>query len=148
MNFDALDADLTTDEGLRLVVYDDATGKPIRPGTLVKGHPTIGIGRALDTHGLSRAEVSLLLENDTRQLAAELASKLPWFSSLNDVRQRVLAEMAFQLGIDGLLRFDGLMTFCRNGNFEAATIAMLASKWATQTPARAKHLAERMRTGA
>lgn len=148
MNVDALDQDLTSDEGLRLFVYDDATGLPIRPGTLVKGHPSIGIGRALDIHGISKAEAQSLLDNDTKPLAAELAQKLAWFGSLNDARQRVLAEMAFQLGVNGLLEFGALITACASGNFVRAAVAMLASKWATQTPTRARRLADRMRTGA
>ena len=43
-------ARLTDEEALRFVVYDDATGRPIVPGTHVIGHPSIGIGRALDVH--------------------------------------------------------------------------------------------------
>lgn len=59
---------LRAEEGLRLTVYDDATGKPIKPGTLVKGHPTIGIGRALDVNGITEAEAEYLKANDVAKI--------------------------------------------------------------------------------
>jgi GH24 family phage-related lysozyme (muramidase) len=55
---------LEREEGLRTLVYDDATGKPIGPGSVVQGHPTIGIGRALDVNGITAVEADFLLEND------------------------------------------------------------------------------------
>ena len=35
----------------------------------------------------------------------------------------------------------------RHGDFELAAVAMLDSKWARQTPKRAKRLAEQMKNG-
>jgi hypothetical protein len=46
--------DLIVDEPLKLYVYDDATVMPLRPGYLLKSRLTIGIGRALDVHGISK----------------------------------------------------------------------------------------------
>ena len=65
--------ELTRDEGQLLTVYDDATGAAIKPGTSVKGHPTIGIGRALDVHGISAAEAAYLLGNDIDGIVAQLS---------------------------------------------------------------------------
>ena len=47
------------DEGVRLRVYDDATGEPLHPGMTLKGHPSIGYGRALDVNGISLKESKL-----------------------------------------------------------------------------------------
>ena len=44
---------LTADEGLRLKVYDDHNGEPIKKGSKVEGYPTVGIGRELQNFGLS-----------------------------------------------------------------------------------------------
>lgn len=64
INKTALILELTGEEGKRRFVYDDATGAPLSPGVLCKGHPTVGIGRALDVHGISVVEGQLLRAND------------------------------------------------------------------------------------
>ena len=48
------------------VVYDDATGKPIRAGDTLIGHPTLGFGRNLSGKGIEddEAEVMEALERD------------------------------------------------------------------------------------
>lgn len=138
---------LRREEGLRLTVYDDATGKPLAPGMTLVGHPTIGIGRCLDRKGLSMAEASLLLENDITEIRAQLAKALPWIATLSAARQTVLEAMAFQLGLAGLLKFRNTLAAIERGDYAAAAEGMLASLWARQTPARARRMAEMMRAG-
>jgi lysozyme len=147
IDFDLLAQELTSDEKTVLVVYDDKTGLPIKPGTLVIGHPTIGTGRCLDTNGISAEEDRMLLKNDMWSRADELYRKLPWLEALDDVRQRVLVNMSFQMGVDGLLGFHDTLAAVQSGAYAKAAQHMLASQWANQTPARAKRLAERIRTG-
>ena len=147
MDLDSLTADLIEDESIRLVVYDDATGLPLHPGMMIKGHPTIGVGRALDTHGISRDEAMMLLHNDMVGTTDQLHENLPWLARLDDVRQRVIAEMAFQLGMAGLLGFHAMLTALEREEYASAAQQMLQSKWAGQVPNRAKRLAERVRTG-
>ncbi|MFV0678197.1 hypothetical protein [Variovorax sp. tm] len=55
--------------------------------------------------------------------------------------------MSFQLGVDGLLGFKHTLALIEEGNYTFAADNMLKSKWADQTPARAKRLANQMRTG-
>lgn len=147
MNFDLLTTLLTKDEGVRLTVYDDATGQAIKPGSHVIGHPTIGIGRALDTHGLTQREAAELLHNDMWAVSGEIYKRLPWVEQLDEVRQVVLASMAFQMGVDGLLGFHDTLQAVQAKAYTRAAQEMLSSHWAQQTPARAKRLAEMMRTG-
>jgi lysozyme len=73
----ALGVLLEREEGLRLAVYDDATGKPLLPGMKVVGHPTIGIGRCLDRKGITEAEARALLENDLAKVRSQVAKALP-----------------------------------------------------------------------
>jgi lysozyme len=147
MNFDLLTSTLVKAEGIRYQVYDDATGQPIKPGSHVIGHPTIGVGRALDVKGISPVEVSDLLLNDMHAIADALHSKLKWFDSLDDTRQVILASMAFQMGVDGLLGFKNMLAAIERGDYATAGAEMLDSAWAKQTPSRAQHMAEAMRTG-
>ena len=136
MNMDALVAELTRDEGLRLKPYLDTVGKT-----------TIGVGRNLTDVGISEDEADYLLRSDISRTVADLNRLLPWWSTLDDVRQRVLANMAFNMGAVGLSEFHQTLTAIQAGAYEAAASGMLHSLWARQVGPRALRLAEMMRTG-
>jgi lysozyme len=91
--------------------------------------------------------MTFLLNNDIDDRIDALTRNLPWFQNLDDARRGVLLNMAFQLGVEGLLAFEHTLPLVRDGKYENAAHAMLESKWAQQTPARAERLAEQMRTG-
>lgn len=136
--------------GQRHVVYDDATGKPIRPGMLVKGHPTIGYGRALDVRGISQDEADALLDADLAE-AEETAQRFGGdvWEGLGEVRQAVLIDMAHNLGARGLNGFVRMRFALLSGDFDGGTDEMLDSAWRRQVgESRAGRLADMMRTGA
>lgn len=135
-------------EGLRLFVYDDATGKPIKQGTTVQGHPTIGYGRLLDDrNGITLEMAEAMLTEDLGRVKRQVAVSLPWADRLTESRREVLYEMCFQLGLRGLLGFRLTLNHIKNGDYDKAAREMLNSRWARQTPSRAKALAEVMRNG-
>lgn len=135
-------------EGLRLQVYDDATGKPIGPGSQVIGKPTIGIGTLICAPGgITQAEAQFLLNNRIAIAAAAANALVPGLQQSDTVRFDVLTEMAFQLGAAGLAAFTNTLQAVRDGRWSDAAADMMASRWATQTPARAQALAAIMRSG-
>jgi lysozyme len=138
---------LAREEGLRLTVYDDATGRPLAPGSTLVGHPTIGVGRCLDRRGITAAEAMALLENDIAELRVQVAQALPWAAGLSENRRLVLQAMAFQMGLAGLLAFKDTLAAMRRGDYGVAADSMLASAWARQTSARAARMAAMMRAG-
>lgn len=147
MDRDQLVKDLMRDEGVHLTVYDDATGKPLKKGDTVVGHPTIGIGRALDfVHGITKEEALFLAENDIEAVERQLVS-LPYWAGLDEVRQRVLANMAFNLGFAGLLGFRDMLRDVSEARWEFAARAMEDSIWYRAVGDRGVRLAETMRTG-
>ncbi len=148
--FDAakLAADLERDEGFRSAVYDDATGGPIVPGTHVQGHPTVGFGRALDVNPLTIDEARALLANDIATTTAALFSELPWARDLDEVRCRALVNMAFNLGVAGLLTFHNMLRALQQGAWQSAARHALQSKWASQVGVRAMRIAKMLETGA
>ena len=130
---------LEQEEGREASVYKDH-----------RGFYTIGIGRLVDERkggGLSDEEIDFLLTNDIKKKTAELLQKAPWVASLDQVRLDALIAMAFQLGVDGLLGFKTSLGLIKGGRYTEAAEQMLKSLWATQTPARAKRVAEQIRTG-
>lgn len=114
------------------------------------GYLTIGVGRLIDKRkggGISQEESAYLLKNDIDRKVAELNKRIPWWTKLDDARKGVLLNMSFQMGTDGLLGFKNTLAMIQAGNYEGAAKGMLQSKWARQTPSRAKRMAEQMRTG-
>ncbi|MCW3505640.1 lysozyme family protein [Burkholderia cenocepacia] len=131
-----LKAELTLDEGRRSRIYVDTVGK-------VSG----GIGRNLTDKGFRDNEIDLMYQNDIAETEAWLDRNLPWWRSLDPVRQRVLMNMAFNMQ-GRLLTFVNTLAAMKRGDYAAAADGMLASKWATQVGARATRLANMMRSGA
>lgn len=135
-----LTAQLRRDEGTKATAYQDHLG-----------YWTIGVGRLIDSRkpgaGLRPDEIDYLLRNDINDRVQALTKALPWFDRLDEARRGVLINMAFQLGTAGLLGFKSTLALIAAGKYAEAAEQMLKSKWATQTPARAKRLAEQMKTG-
>ena len=119
-----------------------------KPYRCTEGYLTVGFGTNLDA-GLSREEAALLLRYRLDRAAEDVARALPWTAGLDDVRRGVLVAMTYQLkgGIAGLVKFKGTLSAIQRQDWEAAARGMLASKWARQTPGRAKRTAEAMRSG-
>jgi lysozyme len=131
---------LRRDEGVLLQVYDDANGQQIVPGYRLVGHPTIGVGRALDVHGISQDEATDLLWADMAKYAEELMP-LPWFAALDPARRRAIMNMRHQLGLGGLLLFKNMIVCLEAKDYTAAAIAGGKSQWArTQSPQRAQRV--------
>jgi lysozyme len=134
MDNDILTKELIADEGLRLKPYRDTVGKL-----------TIGVGRNLDDEGITKEEALYLLNNDIQRVKGQLVS-VQTFSQLSDVRQRVLTEMAFNMGIGGLMGFREMWQAIQVKDWDGAANAMLDSLWAKEVGQRAVRLATCMRT--
>ena len=129
-----------------MVPYDDATGKPLKRGDTLQGNLTLGVGH-LCSNPISYAAATQILEDDIISTMGQMNGHIEWWATLNDTRQRVLASMAFNMGIDGLLGFQHMLAAAKAGDFAKAADEMLDSKWAKQVGARAIRLAQMMRTG-
>ena len=123
-------------EGVRLKAYKCTADKT-----------TIGVGRNLDDLGITEEEADYLLANDISRVKVALSREIPWLADLNDVRQRVLLDMAFNLGISGLMQFKKTLRAVELGEYERASRMMLDSKWATQVGKRADRLSVMMNIG-
>ena len=135
--------ELRRDEGVRYEPYNDT-----------KGIPTVGVGHNLVagplpgwTYPLTDSQVNGLLAADLQNVYTDLTNTLPWWLYLDDVRQRVIVNMAFNLGIGKLLGFVNTMAAIRKGQWALAAQGMLNSAWASQVGDRAKRLAHMMETG-
>lgn len=127
------------DEGRVPHVYQDSLG-----------YWTVGVGHLVDKRRggkLPDPIIDALLDWDIQAVQAELTRALPWVPELGDVREAVLTNMAFNLGVSGLLGFKNTLQAVKEKRWDDASAGMLASKWAGQVGPRAQRLAESMRTG-
>lgn len=107
---------------------------------------TIGIGHNLTDKGLSDKVVDILFSDDIAQ--AELdASRLSVYPKLDAVRQTVLIDMVFNMGLDKVLEFKNTIAYLSRLDFDGAADEMLLSTWAKEVGARAVELATIIRTG-
>ena len=130
---------LKIDEGCRLTAYQDTVGV----WTIGYGH-TGGVKKG---DKITQKEAEEFLLEDTLEAARD-ASTLPvGFDGLNAVRQSVLINLAFNLGLTRLLNFKRFLAAVQVRDFDRAALEMLDSKWAGQVGQRAIRLAKLMKQG-
>ena len=148
---------LIAHEGLRLQVYQDTLGID-----------TIGIGRNLEDrgitdeeldwmdmpsmdavyeHGISEADAMYLAQNDVQIVEEELLRAHPCVEDLDAVRQLVVMDMAFNMGVPRLKKFKNMWAAIHEKDFPTAAKEMLDSRWANQVKSRATKLANAMHNG-
>jgi lysozyme len=128
---------LIQDEGIRLKPYQDTVGKT-----------TIGVGRNLDDVGISAMEAYMLLDHDIDRAIIGLVGKFPWFRDQDPVRQAVLVNLCFNMGLKSLSGFVNTLAAFESHNYEAAATGLKKSKWYKQVGAsRSSRLIQMTRTG-
>ena len=132
---DKLTALIAKHEGLRLKPYKDTVGKL-----------TIGYGRNLDDVGISQDIADQMLTEDVAQ-SIKACRKFKWFEDLNEIRQAVIVNMVFNLGITRFRKFKKTIAHIKRRHYCYASDEMLDSKWARQVKGRAEELAHMMCTG-
>ena len=143
-------------EGIVLNVYQDHLGIN-----------TVGIGRNLDDrgitdgellfmnktiddvydNGLTEEEAYYLCMNDIAIVEKELLDSKPIVNQLNDVRQMVLVDMAFNMGVPRLMKFKNMWAAIETGDYALACEEMIDSRWANQVGNRAMKLSLAMKNG-
>lgn len=126
----------------------DYEGEMSKPYICSGGYISIGVGRNLDTVGLSRDEIDILLRNDITRVCT-LAKQEPWWPMVanNDARARALLDMLFNLGLGGLRSFRRMLAAIERGDWAEAAIEIENSKYFTQVGRRARDNQYRIRHG-
>lgn len=130
---DELERQLTRDEGVRRVLYADS-----------RGVPTIGIGHNLRDRPLSDRAIRTILEDDVAETEAELVARLPWVAALSEPRRGAFLNLAFNLGVGGLLGFVRMLGAAQAGRWDDASRELLTSAYADQVGPRASRLAQQL----
>jgi lysozyme len=125
---------LKINEGFRAHVYTDTTG-----------HKTIGYGCNLDA-GITQAAAEALLLAQAQDLARTLTAYW-WAGGLDEPRLSVLIEVAFNVGLAGLLHFTKCLTAIGHQDWQGAHDELLDSDAAHLLPRRYGGLAQILLTG-
>ena len=143
MNKDKLIEELIKDEGYKYEIYLDHLG-----------YPTFGVGHLVlekdEEHGkpvgtpVSEERIRECLSKDIDIVCDELDMKDPWWRNLDDNRQRVMANMCFNLGHPRLSNFKKFIGAMQISDWETAAVEMMDSKWAGQVGNRAIRLRDRV----
>lgn len=126
---------------------------------------TFAIGRCLETNPLSGAEWKALLDAGEMSvhISKEGADRLlgpavdairiqcvksfRWYPALTPARQDAIANMVYNLGFVKFLLFRKALDALNAGDFDLAANEFLNSRWAEQVGARARRIANIIRTG-
>ena len=143
MNKDKLIEELIKDEGYKYEIYLDHLG-----------YPTFGVGHLVletdEEYGqpvgtpVSEERIRECLSKDIDIVCDELDMKDPWWRNLDDNRQRVMANMCFNLGHPRLSNFKKFIGAMQISDWETAAVEMMDSKWAGQVGNRAVRLRDRV----
>jgi lysozyme len=151
-NLDMLLSQLRRDEGAkrdesgRHVAYLDTEGiLTVGYGHNCEASPVDGVDSPGDT--ISEEEAIYIFRGDVQRHIEDFSFAAPWVRELSPARQAVLYNMAYNLGVKGLLAFKNTLVFASIGDYTNAARNMLLSKWASQVKGRAKRLAKQMESG-
>ena len=140
MNLDNMREMLIANEGLSLKLYK-----------CTAGITSIGVGRAIQTRGISEDEAMFMLTNDIEICIAALDKHYPWWKRLSEARPEVMVDLMFNLGESRLAKFvqflQSMETASSTEDYAVAAEHLLDSLYAKQLPGRSKRNAEIIRGG-
>ena len=139
----------------RLAFHEGCVLKPYKDS---HGYWTVGIGRCIDknpltteelravgqnwkSEGITKNAAYMLLHNDIKRILAVLKEEIAFWNELDDERQYALLDMAFQMGINGVLRFKKMLAAMGVGNWEKAKSECLDSNYGREFKNRALRIA-------
>lgn len=141
MNIDKLKEQIKHSEGVRTTAYKDTLN-----------NWTTGVGHLIRLPDeeyllekeLTKQEVDQIFITDLNQ-AIDDARKFISEDSIPEEAFFVVVDMAYNLGLPKLMRFQNFQQALRDKDFVQASFEMLDSLWAKQLPNRSKRLAKQMR---
>ena len=111
-----------------------------------EGYYTIGYGFAIKDLVLDEDIADLILMKKLHKLLQRILIAFPWFKDVDDTAKGVIVNMCYQLGLSGFSKFKKTIYLLETEQYEDASVEMLDSLWAKQTPNRAKELSETLRS--
>ena len=109
-----------------------------------EGYDTIGYGFAIKDLYLDEDIAELILMRKIQKLLERIIAAFSWFENSPKEVKFVVTNMCYQLGLRGFSKFKQTIYYLETEQYEEASLEMLDSLWAKQTPNRAKELSEQI----
>ena len=109
-----------------------------------EGYETIGYGFAIKDLYLDEDIAELILMRKIQKLLERIIAAFSWFENSPKEVKFVVTNMCYQLGLRGFSKFKQTIYYLETEQYEEASLEMLDSLWAKQTPNRAKELSEQI----
>lgn len=108
-----------------------------------------GVEKSMDmlTRKITKAQATKLLTSDVAEFEASVISKVSFFDELDSVRQDILINMAFNMGINRLMKFKNMLGKLKEHDYQGSADEMKDSKWYVQVGIRSAELYVQMVTG-
>ena len=110
-----------------------------------EGYDTIGYGFAIKDLVLDEDICDMILERKLINLIDKADKKFPFLRGLPLDKSEVVYEMCYQMGVSGVSKFKNMLKALENEDYDKASVEMLDSLWAKQTPNRALKLSNIMK---
>ena len=107
-----------------------------------EGYDTIGYGFAIKDLEMDENIAELILMKKIKKLLERIIKTFSWFKDSPKEIQYVVTNMCYQLGLKGFSKFKKTIYLLETEQYDEASVEMLDSLWAKQTPNRAKELSE------
>jgi lysozyme len=136
MDIEKTKEEIKKEEGFRMETY-----------YCTEGHLTGGYGHKMlegEEVPKDKAGWDKLFERDFARAVTGADDLLMICPNINEIARNIVVEMVYQMGAYGVSKFKGMLKALQDGDYKQASVEMLDSKWAKQTPNRAKRMAERM----
>ena len=122
-------------EGFRKSVYQ-----------CTEGYDTIGYGFAIKDLEMDEDIAEEILIRKVEKLIKRVRARFDWLDSVPREVQGVLVEMSYQMGLSGVSKFKKALHAMQMFQWKLAATELLDSRWAKQTPNRAKELSNIIRS--
>ena len=134
MDMKAVRERLIEHEGLKLEMYK-----------CTSDYWTIGVGRNIETRGISIETAMQMLDEDIEIVHTELQSTLEGFSDMPIPVQEALVDLAFNMGTPTLRSFKRCLQALKEREWAIASDELLDSRYAKQVGQRAITIANMIR---
>ena len=124
------------EEGFRLETYK-----------CTEGHLTGGYGHKMlegETRPTDHAGWLKIFERDFARAMTGADDLLMLCPNIHETARHIVVEMVYQMGSYGVSRFKKFLQALQDSDYKEASVQMLDSRWAKQTPNRANRMSERM----
>ena len=124
------------EEGFRLETYK-----------CTEGHLTGGYGHKMlegEVPPTDHAGWLKIFERDFARAMTGAEDLLMLCPNIHETARHIVVEMVYQMGSYGVSRFKKFLQALQDSDYKEASVQMLDSRWAKQTPNRANRMSERM----